>query len=111
MTDPQVPATRTSIPGLPEDWDRQATERLVSTVDQVRVKTSGPAIGVARLAVYGILAALLGLIAFVLFLIGIVRLLDNVLPATVWLTYVILGSLFTLIGLFLWSKRPKRAAS
>lgn len=98
-----------AIPGLPDDWDQLATSKLLDTVDVVRQKTSGPAIGVARAVVYGILAVLLGIIAAILLIIGLVRLIDSYLPATVWLTYVILGSIFVLVGLFLWSKRPKRA--
>lgn len=100
-----------AIPGLPDDWDEKATSKLLDTVDLVRVKTGSPAIGVARMVVYGILAAILGLIALILLIVGLVRLLDSYLPATVWLTYVILGSIFLVAGLFLWSKRPKRAVN
>jgi len=109
-----TPATTSkpgAIPGLPDDWDQKATTKLLDTVDVVREKTGGPAIGVARMVVYGLLAAVLGLIAFILLIIGLVRLLDSYLPASVWLTYVILGSIFTIVGLLLWSRRPKRAVN
>ena len=75
------------------------------------MKTSGPAIGVARTVVFGLLGALLALIAAVVFLIGLVRLLDVVIPKDVWLVYLILGGLFVALGAFLWSKRPRDAAS
>ena len=100
-----------AIPGLPDDWDQKATSKLLDTVDLVRVKTGSPAIGVARMVVYGLLTAVLALIALILLIIGLVRLLDSYLPATVWLTYTILGSIFLVVGLFLWSKRPKRAVN
>ena len=99
------------IPGLPADWDRLATEKIISTVDQVRIKTSGPAIGVARLVVFGILGAVLALVAVVVFLIGLVRLLNVAIPKDVWLVYLILGALFIAGGALLWSKRPRRATS
>lgn len=106
----QVPATKAgAIPGLPDDWDQKATVKLLDTVDLVRQKTAGPAIGVARAVVYGLVAVVLGIIAAILLIIGLVRLIDSYLPATVWATYLILGSIFLLVGLFLWSKRPKRA--
>jgi len=99
------------IPGLPADWHLLATEKIVKTVDQVKVKTAGPAIGVARSAVFGILALLLALLAVPLFLIGIVRLLNEYIPAGVWLVYMILGTIFLIIGVLLWSKRPRGATS
>ncbi len=99
------------VPGLPEDWHLKATEKIVTGVDQVKVKTAGPAIGIARSAVFGLLAAMLSVIAVPLFLIGIVRLLNTVLPAGVWLVYLILGALFLALGGFLWSRRPRGAAS
>jgi len=99
------------IPGLPADWHLLATEKIVQTVDQVKVKTAGPAIGVARSAVFGILAALLAIVAVPLFLIGLVRLLNEYIPAGVWLVYLILGTIFSVIGVLLWSKRPRGATS
>jgi hypothetical protein len=112
-TDP-APITGTepiAIPGLPADWHLMATDKIVSTVDQVRVKSSGPAIKFARVAVFGLLGALLAIVAVILFLIGLVRLLNNVIPEDVWLVYLILGVVFSLAGAFLWSKRPKHATS
>lgn len=103
--------TPSPLPGLPEDWHLIATDKIVSGVDQVRRKASAPAIGIARSVVFGLLAALLGVIAAIMFLIGIVRLLDTVIPKDVWLVYLILGAIFCLVGALLWSKRPKDAAS
>jgi hypothetical protein len=109
--DPVEHSESLPVPGLPVDWHVLATEKVVSTVDTVRVKTAGPAIKISRMVVYGIMAAFIGLMAVILLLIGLVRLLDNVLPKDVWLVYLILGGLFMAIGAFLWSKRPRGAAS
>lgn len=114
MADSNTPAGRSeplAVPGLPADWDRLATERIVSFVDVVRVKSAGPAIGIARAAVFGILGAILAIIAAIVFLIGLVRLLNIVIPEGVWLVYIILGTIMSLLGVFMWSKRPRGAAS
>jgi hypothetical protein len=115
MADSTTPDGRGSeplpVPGLPADWDRLATDRIVKVVDQVKVKSAGPAIGIARAAVFGVLGAILAVIAMIVFLIGLVRLLNIIIPEGVWLVYIILGAIFTLLGAFLWSRRPKGAAS
>lgn len=111
MTNPVQHSESVPVPGLPPDWHIKATDKIVSTVDEVRVKTSGPAVKVSRAVVFGLMAALIGLIAFIVGLIGTVRLLDNILPQDVWLVYFILGGIFLAVGGFLWSKRPRRAAS
>ena len=109
--DPVERSESLPVPGLPADWHVLATNKIVSTVDNVRVKTSGPAIKVSRALVFGVMGAFIALIALIVLLIGVVRLLNEVLPKDVWLVYYILGALFMLIGAFLWSKRPRRAAS
>lgn len=114
MSEPSNPVERSEslpVPGLPADWHVLATDKIVSTVDTVRVKTSGPAIKVSRALVFGLMGAFLGLIALIVFLIGLVRFLNNVIPQDVWLVYLILGGIFLLLGAFLWSKRPRKAAS
>jgi hypothetical protein len=114
MSDTPNPVERSEsipVPGLPEDWHVRATDKIVSTVDTVKVKTSGPAIKVSRALVFGLLGAFISLIALIVFLIGFVRLLNNVIPKDVWLVYLILGAVFMAAGAFAWSKRPRRAAS
>lgn len=105
MPDPQ-PA-----PGA--DWPVQATDMIVKVVGQVRDKTTGPALTVARGVVYGLLAALLGGSIAVLLAIAAVRGLDEAIEAIVdsretWAAHAIVGLVFTLVGLLLWSKRRPR---
>lgn len=98
-------------PQLADDWPAQAADTIVRVVGSVRDKTTGPAITAARAAVYGLLAALLGLSAVVLIAIGAVRALDAYLPDTefgethTWAAHTLVGLVFTLAGLAAWSKR------
>ena len=85
------------------DWPAEAAQTIVGVIDQVRSKTTGPAITISRVIVYGLLAAFLGLAVLVLVIVSLVRLADIWLP--MWFGYLILGGLFTLGGLFLWTKR------
>jgi hypothetical protein len=98
------------VPGLPPDWPQQATNRIVTVIDDVRVKTTGPAIRISRAIVYGLVAAVLALVALPLLLVGLTRFLDWAVPGDVAYVYFIIGSVLCLAGLFLWSKRPKGAA-
>lgn len=104
-----VPA-ESSIPGLPPDWPLKATDRVVDVVDNVRSKTAGPAIRVSRALVYGVVALVLGLVALPLFLVGLTHLLNYAVPGDIWRVYFIVGGVFTLAGLFMWSRRPRGAA-
>lgn len=102
--------TQAGIPGLPEDWPQQATQRVVGLVDTVRSKTTGPAIRVSRAVVYGLVALILVLVALPVFLIGLTRLLDYAIPGDIYRVYLIVGAVFTLLGLGLWTRRPKGVA-
>ncbi|MGI9623493.1 MAG: hypothetical protein ACR2PK_11700 [Acidimicrobiales bacterium] len=110
-TEPDFEASEpTGVPGIPTDWPQQATTRLVDVVDTVRIKTSGPAIQVSRAIVYGLVGTILGLVALPLLLVGLTRLLDYAIPGDIWRVYVLIGAVFTLVGLILWSRRPRGAA-
>ncbi len=97
--------------GQDEDWPVQAADTIERVVGTVRAKTTGPLLKVAKAAVYGTFAALVGLAALILFVIGSVRLLNNYLPEVVfgethtWAAHLILGLLFVLAGGLLWMRR------
>ena len=102
MADPQ--------PTSGNDWPAQATDAIVNVVGQIRDKTTGPAITVARGIVYGLLAGLLGGMAGVLVAIAMVRGLDEAIEEATgsretWLAHTIIGVVFTTVGLVLWSRR------
>ena len=105
-TAPATPAAR-SLPGLDGDWPAQAADKIVQVVGQVRDRTTGPAITVARGAVYGLLAGILGAVCLVLFIICLVRLLDTYVVGedNTWLAHLIVGLLFAGAGAVMWRQR------
>lgn len=102
--DPHAPAA----PPVAEPdggWPAQAADKIVDVVDQVRSKTTGPALTAARVLVYGLIIAVLGVVVGVLFIIFAVRLLDELLPSGVWLPYLVLGLLFCVAGAVVFRRR------
>ena len=93
-----------SRPAGGPDWAAQTTDTIERVVGQVRDRTTGPLLSVARALVYGTLAAIAGVAALVLVAIIVVRVLD-LLPGGVWVAHLITGALFTAAGLLLWGKR------
>ncbi|MEO5838163.1 MAG: hypothetical protein ABIQ73_20505 [Acidimicrobiales bacterium] len=87
------------------DWPAQIADTAVRVIEQIRDKTTRPAITVARGIVFGLVALSIGTVAFFLLLIGTIRLVNGYLPGKVWTTYLLLGGIFTLGGAFLFSKR------
>jgi hypothetical protein len=91
------------------DWTQQVTDLIVDTVDKVRDRTTGPVLDISRSSVHAVVAMILLLPVGVLFLAGLIRLLNWAVPGDVWFIYAGLGTLFVLIGVLLWSKRSPRS--
>jgi len=97
------------------DWPAQAADTIERVVGSVRDKTTGPAITAARWVVYGTFALLVGHAVLVLLAIAAVRLLDVYLPDAwvgedhTWVAHLLVGLVFTLAGMLLWSKRTADA--
>ena len=100
-----------ATPGPDGDWPAQAADTIVRVVGQVRDATTGKVESAARAIVYGLLAGILGAVIAVLVAIAGVRLLDVYLPSDqvgddhVWLAHLLIGTVFTVGGMFLWRKR------
>ena len=89
-----------------KDWTEQAAEAVESVVLTIREKTTTPLTTAARGVVYGIVIAVLGVTALILLAIVLIRVLTVYLPPNkVWVSDLIVGGIFTLAGLFAWSKR------
>ncbi len=94
-----------------KDWTTDLLDRLDHYIELVRSNTTDRVVRIARMLVFGLIAAILGSMAGLLALIALIRILDVVLPREVWLPYVVLGAIFLGAGLFLWAKRTAPAES
>jgi hypothetical protein len=101
---PRTPA-RTS-----DDWAVQTADTIEKLVETVRSNTSDRLVSITRLVVFGLLAAILGTAALILTSVLVVRALVLLLGSA-WAAHLVLGGLFTLLGLFLWRQAWKRPES
>lgn len=91
------------------DWTVKSADTVDAIVGLVRDKAVVPVTTAMRWIVYGLLAAIVGTMSLVLLAAGTVRGLDVATGAgRVWIAHLITGGIFTLGGLFLWSKRAPR---
>jgi hypothetical protein len=102
------------MPGNPltdENWAPDLADQITDLIGNVRDKTTNNAIKAARGLVFGLLMAMLGVVALVLLLIGVTRGLQALIDLlttwsrAVYLSYLLLGGILTLGGLFLMGKR------
>lgn len=96
---------------IPADWPVQAADKIVDTIAMVRDKTTRPALVAARGLVYGLLALVVGTVAFILVITLIVRLYDVYMPGEVWPIYAIFAVLFGGGGVVLLKKANAPAAA
>jgi hypothetical protein len=100
-----------------EDWVTDVSETIERSIDQLRDKAVVPLTTAARAVVYGLVIAIVGIAAIVLFAIGFVRFLYIYLgnipgaPDGVWLADLVAGAIFVIIGLFFWSKSKAHVQS
>ena len=88
-------------------WADQATDLIVSVVGTIRDKTVGPAMTAARAIVYGFFAAIVGLCAFVLATVFLVRIVTVYVGGRVWIPQLALGVIFGIGALVLWGRAKK----
>jgi hypothetical protein len=95
------------------EWAADLANTVERVVGEVRERATTPVVHVTRAVVYGLLAGLLGLVAFTLLLIGVTRGLQSFLDIwldhdqSVYLSYLIVGGILCLAGaLCLWRRRP-----
>lgn len=91
---------------IPAEWPAQAADTIVDTIAKVRDRTTKPALIAARTLVYGLVVAVVGLIAFFLTLVLIMRVLVNY-GAPVWAVYATFGIVFTATGFYLLRRANK----
>lgn len=107
------------MPGNPltdPNWADDTTDTVIRLVGTVRDKATKPIVYAARGVVFGLIAAFLGLFAFVLVLIGLTRGLqafgDIWLPheRSVYVSYLVVGGILVLAALLLFKKRDANAS-
>ena len=108
-----TPGSPKAQAGPERDWTVQVTDRLESTVNTVREKTTVPITKVARAIVFGLVAAVVLIVALILMVTIVVRIVDVYLPFApygrrVWIGYAGLAAIFVAAGAFCWSKRSRK---
>ncbi|CAN5759663.1 hypothetical protein BH10ACT1_BH10ACT1_40520 [soil metagenome] len=106
--DPSGPPTANGM--IPAEWPAQAADKIVETISTVRDKTTKPALTAARALVYGLLAAIVGVVALILVLVLVVRLYANYVPGNVWPIYAGLALAMLLGGTLLLKKASAPAS-
>lgn len=97
------------------NWATETTDKLVSFIDSVRAQTTQKVVYAARALVFGIIAVVLGVFIAVVALATLMRGLQSLLELAVgweravYLSYLIVGAIFSVIGLILFRKRNAAA--
>jgi hypothetical protein len=94
-----------SIPVLDGDWPVQAAETIEQVVATVRDRAVAPILTAARVVVYAMVGGTLIFAAALLLIICLVRALNNYLPGGVWVAYFVLGGVFLIAGLIVWTQK------
>lgn len=100
-----------------DELAQRATDFIVDTIDKARSRAVDPIIFIARCLVYGLLSAIIGIAATVVFFILLIRFthiyLGNIafLPDGIWFTYFVIGLIFTIVGFVIWSLRHASSAN
>ncbi|MGQ0434436.1 MAG: hypothetical protein ACT452_18780 [Microthrixaceae bacterium] len=108
------PASPSGVSPASSDWPAQAADTIERVVGSVRDKTTGPAITLARGIVYGTFALVVGTIVAVLLAISFVRIVNVYLPDAwvgedhTWAAHLVVGAVFSALGMALWSRRSRR---
>lgn len=107
------------MPGNPltdPNWADETTDTVIRIVGQVRDKATLPIVHGARAIVYGLIAAFLGMFALVITIVGMTRGLQAALDAgldhdrSVYISYLLVGGIFSIVGLLLFKKRSADAS-
>lgn len=87
------------------DWTTDAADAIERAVGLVRERTVDPARTATKLAIYGVLAALIAIPALVLLVIGLFRGLVLLYQGEVWAAWLTVGGIFVVAGALLWARR------
>ncbi len=101
-------ASGLSVSDFAEGLPAKAVDSVDLVVAFVHNKAVRPLVVATRAIVFGILIAVLATVVLLLVSIALLRVLDvYAFPGRIWASYAVLGAIFTVGGLFAWSRRPK----
>ena len=98
------------------NWASETTDLVVSYIDLVRSKTTQNLVYAARGVVFGLIAVIVGAFALTIAIVMAMRGLQSLLElATTWeravyLSYFIVGAVFSIAGVVLFKKRNTAAS-
>jgi len=98
------------------NWASETTDLIVSYIDLVRSKTTQNLVYAARGVVFGLIALIVGAFALTIAIVMAMRGLQSLLElATTWeravyLSYFIVGAVFSIAGVVLFKKRNTAAS-
>jgi|SRR6266850_88176 hypothetical protein len=89
------------------DWPKQIADLVERCVRLIHDKVTVKVVKAVRFVVFGIIGALVGLSAAVVFVILLVRLCTILFFGRVWLAHLLVGVLFLAVGSFCMRKRHR----
>jgi hypothetical protein len=93
-----------------DDLAALATAKVEQVVSLIRDRTVTPVIRAVRFIIFGLLAVAIAALLSVLIAVGAIRVLDNYLfHRRVWASYLVIGGIFSALGLFLSQMRHPRS--
>ncbi len=104
-----------SNPLTDPNWATETTDKLVSLIDNVRSQTTQKLVYAARGAVFGVIAVMLGTLIVIVAIVGLLRGVQSLLELAVdwdravYISYLVVGAIFSLVGLVLFRKRNSAA--
>jgi len=95
-----------------DQWSSKAMDTIDTVVATVNDKAVRPVVVAARGVVFGVIIGVIAVAIVVLLSVGFIRLVTVYLAGgRVWVSYLALGAIFTLVGAFLYSKRGSAPAA
>ena len=111
--DPKPEQHATSLPGLSalNDLPTRGADAVDTIVDFIQVKAVRPLTLATRAIVFGIIVFTAAVVTLTLLSITLIRLLTVYIPGNrVWVSDLIVGTLFVIVGFVAWSQRIARTA-
>jgi hypothetical protein len=106
------PGQETGAGSMTAEWPKKAADTVDLVVDFVHDKAIRPIVLAARFIVFGLLIAVLAPVVVLLVSVALLRVLDvYAFGGRVWISYFVVGGLFTAFGLLAWSLAGSRTGA